>query len=184
MAQFYTLEEAARVLGMEPRGAQGQGPATARSAPSWTAAPGSSATADIDELARRRGLGSDPDFSLSDPELSLSKLDIEQPPAERRARSSTSPSSSSAPREPDLGQPSTAIGPAHGLRPRARTSCSTTSRCPAASSSSSTILGMKSGRQAAERLRRPARPRPAQGRQRLRRPARPAHAARPRATRT
>ncbi len=70
MAQFYTLEEAARVLGMsadelklkaqhrEVRAFLGGG--------SWQFR-----VVDIDELARVRGMGSDPDLSLSDLDLEV-----------------------------------------------------------------------------------------------------------------
>jgi excisionase family DNA binding protein len=72
MAQFYSLDEAARILGMssdelkakaqqrEIRAFQDRG--------TWQFRRN-----DVDELARRRGLGSDPDLSLSD-------LDLEIPP--------------------------------------------------------------------------------------------------------
>jgi excisionase family DNA binding protein len=69
MAQFYTLEEAARVLGMAPEELRGKAQAREVRAfmdgGSWRFR-----SADIDELARRRGLGSDPDLSLSDLDLS------------------------------------------------------------------------------------------------------------------
>ena len=75
MAQFYTLEEAARVLGMSPEELKGKAQhreiRAFMDSGSWQFR-----VADVDELARRRGLGSDPDFSLSDPELSLSDLDL------------------------------------------------------------------------------------------------------------
>ena len=65
MAQFYTLEEAARVLGMNPEDlkvkAQQREVRAFMDSGSWRFR-----VADIDELARRRGLGSDPDLSLSD----------------------------------------------------------------------------------------------------------------------
>ena len=65
MAQFYTLEEAARVLGMNPEDlkvkAQQREVRAFMDSGSWQFR-----VADIDELARRRGLGSDPDLSLSD----------------------------------------------------------------------------------------------------------------------
>jgi len=68
MAQFYTLEEAARVLGMNPEElkakAQHREVRAFMDSGSWRFR-----VADIDELARRRGLGSDPDLSLSDLDL-------------------------------------------------------------------------------------------------------------------
>jgi hypothetical protein len=68
MPQFYTLEEAARVLGMSPdelkTKAQMREIRAFMDSGSWRFR-----VADVDELARRRGLGSDPDISLSDPDL-------------------------------------------------------------------------------------------------------------------
>ncbi len=70
MAQFYTLEEAARVLGMSPEDlkqkAQHREVRAFMDSGSWQFR-----VADIDELARRRGLGSDPELSLSDLELDV-----------------------------------------------------------------------------------------------------------------
>ncbi len=70
MAQFYTLEEAARVLGMGPEDlklkAQHREVRAFMDSGSWQFR-----VADIDELARRRGLGSDPELSLSDLELEV-----------------------------------------------------------------------------------------------------------------
>jgi hypothetical protein len=65
MAQFYTLEEAARVLGMSPEDlkqkAQQREVRAFMDGGSWQFR-----VADIDELARRRGLGSDPELLLPD----------------------------------------------------------------------------------------------------------------------
>ena len=70
MAQFYTLEEAARVLGMSPddlkHKAQAREVRAFMDSGSWQFK-----VADVDELARRRGLGSDPDLSLSDLDLDI-----------------------------------------------------------------------------------------------------------------
>jgi len=70
MAQFYTLEEAARVLGMSPEDlklkAQHREVRAFMDSGSWQFR-----VPDVDELARRRGLGSDPDLSLSDMELDV-----------------------------------------------------------------------------------------------------------------
>ena len=70
MAQFYTLEEAARVLGMSPEDlkqkAQHREVRAFMDGGSWQFR-----VADVDELARRRGLGSDPELSLSDLELEV-----------------------------------------------------------------------------------------------------------------
>lgn len=68
MAEFYTLEEAARVLGMSPDELRGKAEAREVRAfldgGTWRFR-----TPDLDELARRRGMGSDPELSLSDLDL-------------------------------------------------------------------------------------------------------------------
>ena len=68
MAQFYTLEEAARVLGMSPEElkskAQHREIRAFLDGGSWRFR-----VVDIDELARRRGLGSDAELGLSDLEV-------------------------------------------------------------------------------------------------------------------
>lgn len=68
MAEFYTLDEAARVLGISPDDLKSQAQSRKVRAfldsGSWRFK-----TSDIDELARRRGMGSDPDLSLSDLDL-------------------------------------------------------------------------------------------------------------------
>ena len=68
MAQFYTLEEAARVLGISSEElktqAQSRKVRAFMDSGSWRFR-----VADVDELARRRGMGSDPDLSLSDLDL-------------------------------------------------------------------------------------------------------------------
>jgi hypothetical protein len=70
MAQFYTLEEAARVLGMGPEDlkqkAQSREVRAFMDGGSWQFR-----VADIDELARRRGLGSDPELMLPDNNLDM-----------------------------------------------------------------------------------------------------------------
>ena len=70
MAQFYTLEEAARVLGMSADElklkAQHREVRAFLDGGSWRFR-----VADVDELARRRGMGSDPDLSLSDLDLEI-----------------------------------------------------------------------------------------------------------------
>jgi len=69
-AQFYTLEEAARVLGMGPEElktkAQHREVRAFMDGGTWQFR-----VADVDELARRRGLGSDPELSLSADELEV-----------------------------------------------------------------------------------------------------------------
>lgn len=71
MAEFYTLEEAARVLGMSAEElklkAQQRDVRAFLDGGSWRFR-----VADVEELARRRGMGSDPDLSLSDLELEVS----------------------------------------------------------------------------------------------------------------
>jgi excisionase family DNA binding protein len=68
MAQFYTLEEAARVLGMSAEElkskAQHREIRAFLDGGSWRFR-----VVDIDELARRRGLGSDAELRLSDTEV-------------------------------------------------------------------------------------------------------------------
>ena len=68
MAQFYTLEEAARVLGMSPEElkakAQQREVRAFLDGGSWRFR-----VVDVDELARRRGLGSDAELRLSDLEV-------------------------------------------------------------------------------------------------------------------
>ncbi len=68
MAQFYTLEEAARVLGLDPEDlktkAQSREIRAFLDGGSWRFR-----VADVDELARRRGLGSDPELPISDLEV-------------------------------------------------------------------------------------------------------------------
>ena len=68
MAQFYTLEEAARALGMDSeelkQKAQRRDVRAFLDSGSWRFR-----VSDIDELARRTGMGSDPDLSLSDLDL-------------------------------------------------------------------------------------------------------------------
>ena len=70
MAQFYSLEEAARVLGMSPEElkakAQHREVRAFLDGGSWRFR-----VADVDELARRRGLGSDPELPMSDLDLTI-----------------------------------------------------------------------------------------------------------------
>src|ERR1700761_7157447 len=72
MAQFYTLEEAARVLGMNPEELKSKAQAREVRAfldgGSWRFR-----VVDIDELARRRGLGSDAGLRLSDLEVPVAE---------------------------------------------------------------------------------------------------------------
>lgn len=75
MAQFYTLEEAARVLGMSPEELQGKAQQREVRAfldgGSWRFR-----VVDIDELARRRGLGSDAELRLSDLDVPVTKAEL------------------------------------------------------------------------------------------------------------
>ena len=72
MAQFYTLEEAARVLGMSAEElktkAQSREVRAFLDGGSWRFR-----VVDVDELARRRGLGSDAELRLSDLEVPAGK---------------------------------------------------------------------------------------------------------------
>ena len=76
MAQFYTLEEAARVLGMSPEELRAKAQAREVRAfldgGSWRFR-----VVNVDELARRRGLGSDFELRLSDLELVLNEVGSE-----------------------------------------------------------------------------------------------------------
>ena len=105
MAQFYTLEEASRVLGMSPEDlklkAQHREVRAFMDSGSWQFR-----VADVDELARRRGMGSDPDLSLSDldldvpggsgsEEFDLSEFQIGTDKADLGARTSSSLASGS-----------------------------------------------------------------------------------------
>ena len=74
MAQFYTLDEAARVLGMNPEDlkaeAQQRKVRAFLDGGTWRFRVG-----DVDELARRRGMGSDAELPLSDLDLPAATLD-------------------------------------------------------------------------------------------------------------
>jgi len=76
MAQFYTLEEAARVLGMSPEEltekAQQRDIRAFLDGGTWQFR-----VADVDELARRRGLGSDAELRLSDLEVPAASSESE-----------------------------------------------------------------------------------------------------------
>jgi hypothetical protein len=86
MAQFYSLEEAARVLGMSAEElkskAQSREVRAFLDGGTWRFR-----VVDVDELARRRGLGSDAELRLSDLEVQPERA----PPAS--SKSSTFPSS-------------------------------------------------------------------------------------------
>lgn len=138
MPQFYTLEEAARVLGMSPEElknkAQLREVRAFMDSGSWRFR-----VADIDELARRRGMGSDPDLSLSDLDLVAhpeSGSDVELNLSEYQLGVAT----------PDLGPPSGQQVPASSEADVQIDDMSLPP--PPMSSSSSTIIGMgSSGKQ-------------------------------------
>ena len=77
MAQFYTLDEAARVLGIAPEAlkakAQSREVRAFLDRGSWRFR-----VVDIDELARRQGLGSDAELPLSDLEAPLESAEPER----------------------------------------------------------------------------------------------------------
>ena len=138
MAQFYTLEEAARVLGMGPEDlkqkAQHREVRAFMDSGSWQFR-----VADIDELARRRGLGSDPELMLSDhaqpvsdasgsDEIDLSEFQLGTAKADLASRTAdltTGQSGSDDDQDVQFDDLSLPPGPL--------------------SNSSSTIIGMKSG---------------------------------------
>lgn len=100
MAQFYTLEEAARVLGMSPEElkakAQHREVRAFLDGGSWRFR-----VADVDELARRRGLGSDAELHLSDLEVPASQGEPDLDLSEFAMGAA----------RPDLGQPTMEFGP-------------------------------------------------------------------------
>lgn len=101
MAQFYTLEEAARVLGMNPEELKGKAQHREVRAfldgGSWRFR-----VADVDELARRRGLGSDPELHLSDLEMPTAEKDPDLSEFQMGVA------------RPDLGQPTMEFPPHSG----------------------------------------------------------------------
>ncbi len=136
MAQFYTLEEAARVLGMGPEDlktkAQHREVRAFMDGGTWQFR-----VADIDELARRRGLGSDPELSLSD-------LDLEVPDASGSGEIDLSEFQMGAAKA-DLGGKSDSLA-ASGSDDDHDVQFDDLSLPPGPlSSSSSTIIGMKPG---------------------------------------
>ena len=103
MAQFYTLEEAARVLGMSPDDlkakAQHREVRAFLDGGSWRFR-----VADVDELARRRGLGSDAELHLSDLELPAADAEKDLDLSEFAMGVAS----------PDLGQPTMEFAPKPG----------------------------------------------------------------------
>jgi hypothetical protein len=144
MAQFYTLEEAARVLGMSPEDlkaeAQKRQVRAFLDGGTWRFRVG-----DVDELARRRGMGSDAELQLSD-------LDIPVGPQEEPDEIDLSEFQLGV-ASPDLGPPTMEI--AHGGLPGSDSGAEQDillddlSLPPNATASSSVIIGMQSsgGRQ-------------------------------------
>jgi len=106
MAQFYTLEEASRVLGMTPEDLKAQAQQRKVRAfldgGTWRFRVG-----DVDELARRRGMGSDAELRLSD-------LDIPVTPSEEPDEIDLSEFQLGV-AEPDLGPPTMELQPNDGL---------------------------------------------------------------------
>jgi excisionase family DNA binding protein len=137
MPQFYTLEEAARVLGMSndelKLKAQHREIRAFMDSGSWRFR-----VADVDELARRRGMGSDPDLSLSDLELA--------PPSDSGSDAELNLSEYQlGVANPDLGAPSTHMPT--GTEADVRVD-DLTLPPPPMTGSSSTIIGMApSGKQ-------------------------------------
>ena len=124
MAQFYTLEEAARVLGMSSEELKSKAQAREVRAfldgGSWRFR-----VVDVDELARRRGLGSDAELRLSD-------LEVPGGHGAGRGRDLDLSEFQLGVAKPDLGAETDALRQG-GARPRrarpSTTSCSTTCRC-------------------------------------------------------
>ena len=185
MAQFYTLEEAARVLGMSAEElkakAQSREVRAFLDGGSWRFR-----VVDVDELARRRGLGSDAELRLSD---------LEVPPARAapaRLEDLDLSEFQLGVAKPDLGAETVHISKSTRRRRSSddsgpiTTSCSTTCPLPPnpITGSSSVIIGVPTLGKQPERLRRPARARQRRGGERLRRSARVARPASSRATPT
>ncbi|WP_422926784.1 helix-turn-helix domain-containing protein [Singulisphaera sp. PoT] len=104
MAQFYTLEEAARVLGMSPdelkAKAQQREVRAFLDGGSWRFRVG-----DVDELARRRGLGSDAELRLSDLDMPVASGDAADPELSEFQMGVA---------EPDLGAPTMEVANPEG----------------------------------------------------------------------
>jgi hypothetical protein len=135
MAEFYNLEEAARVLGMSPEDlrtkAQRHEIRAFMDAGSWRFK-----KFDIDEEARRRGMGSDPALSLSDLELSTHGESVSGDEFDLSEFQMGAGS-------PELVPPSIEMGTGSGERDIL---LDDRTAPPLPSSSSSTILGMDKGK--------------------------------------
>jgi excisionase family DNA binding protein len=142
MSKYYNLEEAARALAIS------EDELKAMVSNHQIRAMRDGATmqfraADVEEMARRRGLGSDPEMSLSDPDLSLSKVDLSTPAGSSSGSGEVDLSEFQlGTAHPDLGHPTIDL-------PRfsddAERDVLLDDLSVPASNSSSTILGMKSG---------------------------------------
>ena len=138
MAQFYTLEEAAKALGMNPDDlkakAQHREIRAFMDSGSWRFR-----VADIDELARRRGLGSDPELSLSD-------LDLDAPSIASGSGEFNLSEFQLGSHAPDLGQHTSEV-PHHRSEEQdvLLDDMHVADNLGSGSGSSSTILGMKGG---------------------------------------
>ena len=174
MAQFYTLEEAARVLGMSAEElkskAQSREVRAFLDGGTWRFR-----VVDVDELARRRGLGSDAELRLSDLDVAgnqsgsdeVQELDLSefQLGVAKRDLGAESAHLSKVKSRDDSGSDHDILLDDLALPPNQMTG------------SSSVIIGAPSVGQAPERLRRPARARLAQRGERLRCSARVARGA-------
>jgi excisionase family DNA binding protein len=138
MSKYYNLEEAARALAIS----EDELKAMVNNHQIRAMRDGASMqfrAADVEEMARRRGLGSDPEFSLSDPELSLSNVDLESPVGGPDADLSEFHLGTA---KPDFGQPSVDLPSFKG--DDEKDVLLDDLSVPSATNSSSTILGMKS----------------------------------------
>src|SRR5260221_8993273 len=138
MSKYYNLEEAARALAIS----EDELKAMVNNHQIRAMRDGASMqfrAADVEEMARRRGLGSDPEMSLSDPELSLSKVNLNNPSGSAELDLSEFQLGTA---KPDLGQPSADLPSFKG--DSEKDVLLDDLSVPATSNSSSTILGMKS----------------------------------------
>src|SRR5690242_17199081 len=137
MAQFYTLEEAARVLGMSSEElktkAQSREVRAFLDGGTWRFRVG-----DVDELARRRGMGSDAELRLSDLELPVAPQDEPQEIDLSEFQLGVAP--------PDLGAPTMEVSQPRTPPPDSATDhdilLDDMSLPPSANASSSVIIGM------------------------------------------
>ncbi len=137
MAQFYSLDEAARLLGMSPddlkQKAQSREIRAFQDRGTWQFK-----VADVDELARRRGLGSDPDVSLSDLDLPVASTGSGTDDFDLLSEFQIGAASTGSDEHDDLGE--SVLGTAEG-----DVRIDDLSLPPELGGSSSTIIGMKPG---------------------------------------